>query len=190
MVLHSRSMKSRSFHLESENIRGELLILKCRSSNSLSCEIEVYPRSTRKSVFLVPLSFLVVVGATFVTWWISDVQSTSSTWLFASCLLGLIILWIKYNYFDVIKESVTVVKNIGIQIKTTYKSGKQALKFVDHKSVADIIINEAITMHKVIFYVAILTRNSENTKKDLKLVPLFTVGRPKAYLSFYKRYHL
>ena len=40
----------------------------------------------------------------------------------------------------------TVVKNIGIQIKTTYKTGRQAVQFVDHKSVADIIINEAITM--------------------------------------------
>ena len=39
-----------------------------------------------------------------------------------------------------------VIKNIGIQIKTTYKSGREAVKFVDHMSIADIIINEAITM--------------------------------------------
>jgi hypothetical protein len=46
-------------------------------------------------------------------------------------------------------ESVIIVKNIGIQIKSTYKSGKQAVQFVDHKSIADIIINEAITMVSV-----------------------------------------
>ena len=67
----SRSMKSRSFHLESKNIRGEPLIVRCRSSNSLSCEIEVCPTSSERSFLL---SFLVVVVGACVTLWISDVS--------------------------------------------------------------------------------------------------------------------
>lgn len=73
MVLQTSSTKSRSFHLERENIRGEPLIVTCRSSNNLSCEIEVYTKPGRSN-FLVPLSFLVVVGGAFVTWWTSDVS--------------------------------------------------------------------------------------------------------------------
>ncbi|EDV19483.1 uncharacterized protein TRIADDRAFT_62038 [Trichoplax adhaerens] len=107
------------------------------------------------------------------------------------CLIGLVLLWLcwskcqgslLYNLASIIlclllsilyfgqvhEESIMVIKDLGLQVGVTYKSGYRNVRFIAIDNIETIAINEAITMHMVIFYLSVLMKNEQ-------LIPLFTV---------------
>ncbi|KAI8581259.1 hypothetical protein K450DRAFT_233897 [Umbelopsis ramanniana AG] len=68
-------------------------------------------------------------------------------------------VWIKFN--TVKEESILAVRNVGVQVKTTYLSGRSVSQFIERSRVCDIIIHEAITMWQVKFYMAIITAKQD-----------------------------
>ena len=50
-----------------------------------------------------------------------------------------------------VSESLLVVASVGIQLTTTFASGRQTAMFYDIGSISGIVINEAVTMVKHLF---------------------------------------
>ena len=58
-------------------------------------------------------------------------------------------------------ESILIVRDLGVQVKTVYMDGRCISRFIDHSCIADIIINEGITMLQVKFYMAIIVEGQD-----------------------------
>ena len=54
------------------------------------------------------------------------------------------------------KESLLVIKDVGVQIKTTFCDGRSESRFLDQANIMEIIINEGMTRWQVKYYLAIL----------------------------------
>lgn len=74
----------------------------------------------------------------------------------------------------VTSETILVVSGIGMQVTQTFWIGMESSRFFACSDVRDVVINEAITMHRTLFYlVAIVGLGTEI------LVPLFVNTRPR-----------
>lgn len=73
-------------------------------------------------------------------------------------------------------ESILAVRNVGVQVKTTYLSGRSVSFFIERSRICDIIIHEAITMWQVKFYMAIITAKQDKTTVVFE-VKIFTSMR-------------
>eukprot|EP00164_Ancoracysta_twista_P006876 GFYU01009673.1.p1 GENE.GFYU01009673.1~~GFYU01009673.1.p1 ORF type:complete len:171 (+),score=34.20 GFYU01009673.1:90-602(+) len=52
------------------------------------------------------------------------------------------------------EESVLLMQELGIQLKTKYAGGKEKTFFIDKSKIKNVIINEGITNWSVIYYIA------------------------------------
>lgn len=108
------------------------------------------------------------------------------TFTITGCLAWIVVLitiaCIKLLCFNVCRESVLVVKDLGIQLTRIGAFGLQTSQFIEQHRVVDVIINEVITMHQVVFYLMLLTHDHETqdklSGKNQQLVPLFTASMP------------
>ena len=62
-----------------------------------------------------------------------------------------------------IAETLLAVRDLGVQINTHYANGKVSSRFISRAKIADVIINEAITMQKVVVYLAIVVLDEDRT---------------------------
>lgn len=87
------------------------------------------------------------------------------------------------------EESLLVMTSLGLQTTTTFVTGRQESRFINSENIDDIVISEAISMHSVIFCLAILLHNVDS--KDPSLVPLFqnTLPRLDALKMVYRGIH-
>ncbi|KAI9306737.1 GPI-GlcNAc transferase complex, PIG-H component-domain-containing protein [Cunninghamella echinulata] len=70
-----------------------------------------------------------------------------------------IIGWIWLKLRRVKQESLLVMRDIGIQVKTTYWNGKSESIFINRLRIEDVVINEGITLWQVKPYIAILIKD-------------------------------
>ncbi|XP_059353554.1 phosphatidylinositol N-acetylglucosaminyltransferase subunit H-like [Daphnia carinata] len=72
------------------------------------------------------------------------------------------------------KESLLIMKAVGLQITTIFASGRKSAKFIAWERIQGVVINEAITMHQVLFYLAILLKYGQGCEKT-EVLPIFQV---------------
>ncbi|KAI8060430.1 GPI-GlcNAc transferase complex, PIG-H component-domain-containing protein [Gongronella butleri] len=108
-----------------------------------------YVTVTRSSL-LSPLDLApaILIGLMAVT------KGWDSYWMWLACFL-----WVWSKLRRVKRESLLVMQNIGIQVKTAYWSGQSTTKFIHGSKIQDIIINEGITLWQVKPYLAILVKD-------------------------------
>lgn len=101
-----------------------------------------------------------------------------------SCFIWTVVLLslvcVKLSYVNISEESVLVVKDLGIQFTRCGIFGQKTKQFIEQHRVVDVIINEVITMHQVVFYLMLLISSDteDNTLENQQLVPLFTSSMP------------
>jgi len=101
-------------------------------------------------------------------------------------LVGLlIILRISMRNQVVMEEALTVMRGLGIQLETVYRSGKAVQHFIEKKQIKDVIINEGIKSYKIVCYICILVEGQDkmtiafhNLLPKLELlIPVFRTSR-------------
>ncbi|XP_033917741.1 phosphatidylinositol N-acetylglucosaminyltransferase subunit H isoform X2 [Melopsittacus undulatus] len=92
---------------------------------------------------------------------------TSAVWLAA------------YGLFVLSQESLLVIGSLGIQVTSSYASGKESTTFIEMSRVKDVVINEAIHMQKVIYYLCILLQDPGDPQGVSEVVPLFQSSKPR-----------
>eukprot|EP00123_Amoebidium_parasiticum_P022953 comp9848_c1_seq1/m.4798 comp9848_c1_seq1/g.4798 ORF comp9848_c1_seq1/g.4798 comp9848_c1_seq1/m.4798 type:complete len:204 (-) comp9848_c1_seq1:88-699(-) len=71
----------------------------------------------------------------------------------------LLVCWLVYSLTCVREESLLIIQNQGVQLTTKYKLPLRPanVRFITQERIQETIINEAVHMHRVVFYLAFLT---------------------------------
>jgi hypothetical protein len=85
-------------------------------------------------------------------------------------------------YIYIYVESLLVIRDLGIQVKTVYMTGIERSRFIEQSKIADIIINEGVTMQQVVFYIAIIVKD----QKKMALVFEHFLPRLQLLLQVYR----
>ncbi|NWH80241.1 PIGH acetylglucosaminyltransferase, partial [Piaya cayana] len=107
------------------------------------------------------------------------VLSENSMVLSAAIFITLIGLIIYLHFVKIDQESLLVIGSLGIQVTSSYASGKESTTFIEMSQVKDVVINEAIHMQKVIYYLCILLQDPGNPQGLCEVVPLFQSSKPR-----------
>jgi GPI-GlcNAc transferase complex, PIG-H component len=65
------------------------------------------------------------------------------------------------------------MRGFGVQLTTRYRSGNQSVVLIEADQIDSVIINEAITVHRVIFYLAFIVKGKD------RLAVAFEATRPR-----------
>ncbi|KAI7905588.1 GPI-GlcNAc transferase complex, PIG-H component-domain-containing protein [Cokeromyces recurvatus] len=89
------------------------------------------------------------------------------TWIIISFLINsflykhavmVFLIWLFLKKKTVRKESILAIRDVGIQVKTTYWGGSSVSRFINRQKVEDVIINEGISFWQIKSYMAILVK--------------------------------
>ncbi|KAM6273591.1 phosphatidylinositol N-acetylglucosaminyltransferase subunit H isoform 1-T1 [Porphyrio hochstetteri] len=104
------------------------------------------------------------------------VLSENSVVLSAAIFITLVGLIVYLHFVKIDQESLLVIGSLGIQVTSSYASGKESTTFIEMGQVKDVVINEAIYMQKVIYYLCILLQDPGDPQGVSEVVPLFQVS--------------
>ncbi|KAJ4436608.1 hypothetical protein ANN_16642 [Periplaneta americana] len=90
-------------------------------------------------------------------------------------LICIIVRFFVKLLWTVKSESVLLIAPVGLQLTATYQSGHQTSRFIPWYFITDVIINEAINLHRVVYYLAVLVEQPYCATTTKKLIPLFQV---------------
>ncbi|XP_054715679.1 phosphatidylinositol N-acetylglucosaminyltransferase subunit H-like [Uloborus diversus] len=71
-------------------------------------------------------------------------------------LLFLCLLLILKLHFKVKEESLLVMASLGLQLTTTFVTGRRASRLIPARRIQDVVLIEGIFMHRVLFYLSVL----------------------------------
>lgn len=83
------------------------------------------------------------------------------------------------HFVKIDQETLLIIDSLGIQMTSSYASGKESTTFIEMNKVKDIIINEAIYMQKVIYYLCILLKDPGKPHEISQVVPVFQSAKPR-----------
>ncbi|KAI8501576.1 hypothetical protein Bbelb_208470 [Branchiostoma belcheri] len=75
-------------------------------------------------------------------------------------------------------ESIQAVASTGVQLTTTYTTGRWRARYYDMAEIQDVVINEVVTMHSVVFYLVLLIKDPHSSSLG-RVVPVFQHSYPK-----------
>ncbi|XP_076978912.1 phosphatidylinositol N-acetylglucosaminyltransferase subunit H isoform X2 [Tamandua tetradactyla] len=76
------------------------------------------------------------------------------------------------HFVKIDQETLLIIDSLGIQMTSSYASGKESTTFIEMSKVKDVVINEAIYM-KVIYYLCILLKDPVEPHGISQVVPVF-----------------
>ncbi|XP_025725619.1 phosphatidylinositol N-acetylglucosaminyltransferase subunit H isoform X1 [Callorhinus ursinus] len=80
------------------------------------------------------------------------------------------------HFVKIDQETLLIIDSLGIQMTSSYASGKESTTFIEMGKVKDVVINEAIYMQKVIYYLCILLKDPMEPHGISQVVPVFQVS--------------
>ncbi|XP_012580017.1 PREDICTED: phosphatidylinositol N-acetylglucosaminyltransferase subunit H isoform X2 [Condylura cristata] len=80
------------------------------------------------------------------------------------------------HFVKIDQETLLIIDSLGIQMTSSYSSGKESTTFIEMSKVKDVVINEAIYMQKVIYYLCILLKDPKEPHAISQVVPVFQVS--------------
>ncbi|GCC20446.1 phosphatidylinositol N-acetylglucosaminyltransferase subunit H isoform X1 [Chiloscyllium punctatum] len=128
------------------------------------------------------MSLRSVLGYTAAVWLTAYAifyRTQNTSVLSASIVLTLVGMILHLHLFKIDQESMLIIGSIGVQMNTLYASGRESVRFIEMKKVKDIVINEAIYMQKVIYYLCILLIDPGNPRGVSEVVPVFQSAKPR-----------
>jgi hypothetical protein len=73
--------------------------------------------------------------------------------------------WLLYQLHHsmntVVEESMLVMQDLGVQLTTRYRSGKETHTFIDKSKITSVIINEGITLYHTIYYMSFIVQEKD-----------------------------
>lgn len=155
------------------DIDGKAISLDCQDHSSFCREF---------TVSLPKVSFWKVMGSTCSVWLIAYAVFffTENTAVLSSAILVTLLGMILHIHFvKVDHESLLVVGSLGIQVSYSYASGRETTTFIEMSKIKDIVINEAIYMHRIIYYLCVLLKDPSDPNTVSSVVPLFQSSKPR-----------
>ncbi|KAJ7344724.1 hypothetical protein JRQ81_000674 [Phrynocephalus forsythii] len=154
-------------------VSGERITLESRHHSASCREFQVRcPRLQLRSVSAVTCTVWLAAYGLFVV-------SQNTAVLTAAIFTTLIGLLVYLHFVKIDHESLLIIGSLGIQMTSSYASGKESTMFIEMDQVKDVVINEAIYMQKVIYYLCILLQDPVEPHVVSEVVPLFQSSKPR-----------
>ncbi|KAJ0027126.1 hypothetical protein NQD34_018126 [Periophthalmus magnuspinnatus] len=155
------------------DINGGAVTLQCQFHSSLCSEFVV---SSPK------VSFWRVMGSTSAVWlgaYVLFFFTQNTAVLSTAIIVTLLGMMVFIHFVKVDHESLLVVGSLGIQVSYSYASGRETTSFIEMNKIKDIVINEAIYMHQIIYYLCVLLKDPSDPDAVSGVVPLFQSSKPR-----------
>ncbi|XP_048062545.1 phosphatidylinositol N-acetylglucosaminyltransferase subunit H isoform X2 [Megalobrama amblycephala] len=99
--------------------------------------------------------------------------------LSSAILLTLAGMMIHIHFVKVDHETLLIIGSLGVQLSSSYASGRESTTFIEMSKLKDIVINEAVYMHSIIYYLCILIKDPAEPETVTSVVPLFQSSKPR-----------
>lgn len=155
------------------DISGKPISLDCQSHSSFCREFIISsPKVSMGKVMVYTCSVWLLAYAVFFF-----TQNTAV--LSGAILVTLVGMMLHIHFVKVDHESLLVIGSLGIQVSSSYASGREITTFIEMSKIKDIVINEAIYMHQIIYYLCVLLKDPSEPDAVLSVVPLFQSSKPR-----------
>ncbi|KAM9646666.1 phosphatidylinositol N-acetylglucosaminyltransferase subunit H isoform 2-T2 [Trichechus inunguis] len=150
---------------------------------SLTLQRRYYSPSCREFCLSSPPLSLRSLTAVTCTVWLAAygffTLCENSMILSAAIFITLLGLLGYLHFVKIDQEALLIIDSLGIQMTSSYASGKESTTFIEMDKVKDIVINEAIYMQKVIYYLCILLKDPVEPHGISQVVPVFQSAKPR-----------
>ncbi|KAM4633180.1 phosphatidylinositol N-acetylglucosaminyltransferase subunit H [Polymixia lowei] len=155
------------------DINGKAISLDCQSHSRFCREFTVSsPKVSIGKVMVYTCSVWLVAYAVFFI-------TENTAVLSSAILLTLVGMMLHIHFVKIDHESLLVIGSLGIQLSSSYASGRENTTFIERSKIKDIVINEAIYMHQIIYYLCILLQDPSDPNAVSGVVPLFQSSKPR-----------
>ncbi|XP_060722075.1 phosphatidylinositol N-acetylglucosaminyltransferase subunit H isoform X2 [Tachysurus vachellii] len=158
---------------EFTDIRGKKLQLSCQNYSPFCREFTV--SSAKLSLVKVMVFTCIVWLLAYAAFYLTQNTAVLSCAIFVT-LTGMLL---HVHFVKVDHETVLIVGSLGVQLSSTYASGRESTSFIEMSRIKDIVINEAIYMQTIIYYLCILLKDPAESDGVSSVVPLFKSSKPR-----------
>ncbi|XP_053193322.1 phosphatidylinositol N-acetylglucosaminyltransferase subunit H [Scomber japonicus] len=155
------------------DISGKAISLNCQSHSSFCSEFTV--SSSKVSIGKVLVYTCSVWLLAYAVFFFTENTAVLSS----AILITLVGMMLHIHFVKVDHESLLVIGSLGIQMSSSYASGRETTSFIEMSKIKDIVINEAIYMHQIIYYLCVLLKDSSDPNAVSSVVPLFQSSKPR-----------
>lgn len=155
------------------DISGKAISLECQKHSSFCSEFTV--SSPKVSIGKVMVYTCCVWLLAYVVFFFTENTAVLS----GAILVTLVGMMLYIHFVKVDHESLLVIGSLGVQVSSSYASGREVTTFIEMCKIKDIVINEAIYMHQIIYYLCILLKDPSQENAVSSVVPLFQSSKPK-----------
>ncbi|KAI4883756.1 hypothetical protein NFI96_030530, partial [Prochilodus magdalenae] len=149
------------------DIHGQPISLDCQDHSPFCREFTVIsPKVSLRKVMVYTCSVWLVAYAVFFV-------TENTTVLSSAIMVTLAGMILHIHFVKVDQETLLIIGSLGVQLSSSYASGRESTTFIEMNKIKDIVINEAIYMHTIIYYLCILIKDSSEPNGVASVVPLF-----------------
>ncbi|KAM9435724.1 phosphatidylinositol N-acetylglucosaminyltransferase subunit H isoform 2-T4 [Clarias gariepinus] len=152
---------------EFRDIHGKAIRLSCQDYSAFCREFTV--SSAKLSLVRVMVFTCGVWLLAYAGFYLTQNTTVLSGAIFVT-LLGMLL---HVHFVKVDHETLLVVGSLGVQLSSAYASGRESTTFIEMSRIKDIVINEAIYMQNIIYYLCILLKDPAEPDGVSSVVPLF-----------------
>ncbi|KAM6965741.1 phosphatidylinositol N-acetylglucosaminyltransferase subunit H [Aplochiton taeniatus] len=155
------------------DIDGKAISLECQSHSSFCREFTI--SSAKMSIGRVMVYTCTVWLLAYVVFFFT--QNTAV--LSSAIIITLVGMMIHIHFVKIDHESLLIIGSLGIQVSSSFASGRESTTFIEIGKIKDIVINEAIYMQRVIYYLCVLLKDPADPDSVSSVVPLFQSSKPR-----------
>lgn len=155
------------------DINGKAISLDCQNHSDLCREFTV--SSAKVSIVKVMVYTCSVWLLAYAVFFFTENTAVLSCAIFVT-LVGMML---HIHFVKVDHESLLVIGSLGIQVSSSYASGRETTMFIEMSKIKDIVINEAVQMQQIIYYLCVLLKDPSEPNAVSSVVPLFQSSKPK-----------
>ncbi|XP_008396636.1 phosphatidylinositol N-acetylglucosaminyltransferase subunit H [Poecilia reticulata] len=155
------------------NISGKAISLDCQTHSSFCREFTVSsPKMSIGKVMVYTCSVWLLAYAVFFF-------TENTAVLSSAILITLTGMMLHIHFVKVDHESLLVIGSLGIQVSSNYASGREVTTFIEMSRIKDIVINEAVYLNQIIYYLCVLLKEPSEPNVVSSVVPLFQSSKPR-----------
>ncbi|XP_036405708.1 phosphatidylinositol N-acetylglucosaminyltransferase subunit H [Megalops cyprinoides] len=158
---------------EFTDINGKAISLQCQSHSNFCREFTVSaPKLSLRRIMVYTCSVWLVA---YVVFFLTQNTAVLSSAIFIT-LVGMML---HIHLVKIDHETLLIVGSLGVQVSSSYASGRESTTFIEMSKIKDIVINEAIYMQRVIYSLCILLKDPSDPDAVSTVVPLFQSSKPR-----------
>ncbi|XP_061603048.1 phosphatidylinositol N-acetylglucosaminyltransferase subunit H [Cololabis saira] len=155
------------------NVSGKPITMDCQKHSSFCREFTVSsPKVSIGKVMVFTCSVWLVAYAIFFF-------TENTAVLSSAILITLVGMMLHIHLVKVDHESLLIIGSLGIQLSSSYASGREITTFIEMSKIKDVVINEAVYMHQIIYYLCVLLKDPSEPSAVSSVVPLFQSSKPR-----------